>query len=290
MADEQDALAFRRQVPHDLHQLVDFLGRQHGGGLVKDQYFVLAVQHLEDLGALLHAHGDIADLGVGVHLQAVFFAQLDHALAGLGLVKQSALAHGLHAQDDVVQHRKAFHQLKVLVHHADAQGVGVVGVADLDLLAVLLDDALLRLIQAEEHAHQRGFARAVFTQQRVDLALAQLQCDVVVGDDAGETLGNVQHFNGIFFAGLPRLIISHGRIPPVRSIQKDEVLCLFLTKTPAKPRGLLSKIQERGQALLDRGSYFTVPRSFTVMATAGMASMALETVTSPANILATSAA
>ena len=84
-----------------------------------------------------------------------------------------------------------------MVHHADTQGVGVVGILDGHHLAVLLDDALLRLVQAEQHAHQRGLARAVFTQQGVDLALLQLKGDVVVGDNTGEPFRDVQHFNGI---------------------------------------------------------------------------------------------
>ncbi len=85
----------------------------------------------------------------------------------------------------------------MLVNHADPQGIGVVRVLDFDLNTVLLDDAFFRLVQAEQNAHQRAFPGAVFTQQRVNLALAQLQGDVVVGDDAGEPLGDVQHFNGI---------------------------------------------------------------------------------------------
>ena len=41
----------------------------------------------------------------------------------------------LHAEDDVVQHREALDQLEVLVHHADAEGVGVVRVFDADDLS-----------------------------------------------------------------------------------------------------------------------------------------------------------
>ena len=62
----------------------------------------------------------------------------------------------------------------MLVDHADAQVVGVVGIIDLNDLAVLFDRALLRLVQPEQHAHQRRFACAVFTQQGVDLTLFQL--------------------------------------------------------------------------------------------------------------------
>ena len=95
----------------------------------------------------------------------------------------------------------------MLVHHADAEIVGVVRVVDLDFLAVFFDDALLRLIHAEQHAHERGLARAVFAEERVDLTLFQLQGDVVIGDDAGEHLCDVQHLNGIWFrqSALPPL-------------------------------------------------------------------------------------
>ena len=59
-----------------------------------------------------------------------------------------------------------------------------------------------------------------------------------------------------------------------------------LTKASVS-RGLLSK--NRGGSLpgYSKMNYFTVPRSFTVMAVAGMASMASDTVISPLNILAT---
>ena len=193
---EQDALALGGQVAHDVHQLVDFLRREHGGGLVEDQNFVFAVQHFQNLRALLHAHGDVLDQRVRIDAQAVFIRKRQHAPARVLLLQEAEFA-GLHAHDDVVQHTEAFHQFEVLVHHADAQRVGIVWILDLHLAAILFDHALFRLIQAEQHAHQRGFARAVFAQQRVDLALAQLQGDIVVGYDAGEALGDVQHLNGI---------------------------------------------------------------------------------------------
>ena len=85
----------------------------------------------------------------------------------------------------------------MLVHHADMQCGGVVGVIDFDGFSILADLALLRLIQAKQHAHQRGLARAVFSQQRVDFAPPQLQRDVVVGLDAGEFLGDMKHLDHI---------------------------------------------------------------------------------------------
>ena len=96
----------------------------------------------------------------------------------------------------------------MLVDHADVQCVGVVGIADLHTFPVHVDFAPLWLVQTEQHAHQGGFPRAVFPQQGVDLAPPELERDVVVGHDAWEDLGDVQHFHYIVFRG------ARGKIPP----------------------------------------------------------------------------
>ena len=95
----------------------------------------------------------------------------------------------------------------MLVHHADVQRRGVVGVLYFDLLAIFLDYALLRLIEPEQHAHKRAFAGAVFTQQCVNFSALQLQGDVVVGNDARELLGYVEHFNDVI------RLLSHRTAP-----------------------------------------------------------------------------
>ena len=198
MTDEKDGFAFGRQVPHDLHELFDFLGCQYGGGLVKNQDFIVAVQHFQNLGPLLHTDGDILDFCVRIHLQTVFFRKRNHLFPGLLLLKEAHGTDRLHAHDDVVQHSETLHQLEMLVHHADSQGVGVVRIVDFDFFSVLFDGAFLRLVQAEEHTHQRGFPGTVFAQQRVDFSMAQLQGDIIIGDDARKTFGDMQHLDCIF--------------------------------------------------------------------------------------------
>ncbi len=71
------------------------------------------------------------------------------------------------------------------------------GLLILTSFSVLSDSALLRLIQTEQHTHHGGFTGAVFAQQGMDLTLAQLQGDIVICFDAGEFLGDVQHFDDI---------------------------------------------------------------------------------------------
>ena len=304
VGDEEDALALGLEPAHDVHKLVDLLGGEDGGGLIEDEDLIVPVEHLQDLGALLHAHGDILHQGVRVHLQAVFVGEGHDLLPGLRLLQKAPLA-GLHAQDDIVQHGEALHQLEVLVDHADAQVVGVVGVLNLHHPAVLLDGALLRPVQAEENAHQRGLAGAVLSQKRVDLTFLQLERNVVVGNDAGEPLGDIQHFDGIWLlqayrppscrivsagpsakrrpGGLPpqvrpafftpcggTCIRTHGSLPlyyiQTHNSKQKCSMCLFSLPPIKKSR----RGRRRGGFVSDpeRISYLMLPYSLTVMTVA----------------------
>ena len=197
VGDEQDRLAFCRKVLHDHHEIVDLGGGQHGGGLVEDEDLVVSVEHLEDLCALLHTDSDILYFGIEVDLEAVFLRQFSHFPASFILL-QDAVFGGLSAEDDVVENGEALHEHEMLVDHSDSQSISVVGIVDLHLFAVLLDDAFFGLVHAEQHRHQRGLSCAVFPKQRVDLALPQLQSDIVIRNDSGKSLCDVQHLNCVF--------------------------------------------------------------------------------------------
>ena len=60
--------------------------------------------------------------------------------------------------------------------------------AELGRLAVDQDLALVGPVEAVEDVHQRRLAGAVLAEERVHLALAQVEVDAVVRDDAGEPL------------------------------------------------------------------------------------------------------
>ena len=196
VGDKEDALALGREVFHDLHEFLDFLRRQNGRRLVEDQDLVVAVEHFENFGALLHTDGDILNDCIGIDVQTVFLRQRENLFARVLLLQEAHFVR-LNAENDVVEDREALDQLEVLMHHADAEFVCVVRVADLDLAAVLVDLALLRLVQTEQDAHERRFARAVFAEQGMNFSLFQLQGNVVVGDDSGETFCDVQHLNRV---------------------------------------------------------------------------------------------
>ena len=70
------------------------------------------------------------------------------------------------------------------------------GEENTDLLAVDDDRALVGLVHAVKRVHQRRLARAVLADDGVDVAPRDDDVDVVIGDDAGEALGDVVQFDG----------------------------------------------------------------------------------------------
>ncbi len=218
VGDDDERLAVRLHVPHDLEQLIRLLRRQDGGRLVQDQNIRAPEQHLDDLNRLLLRNGHIVDLLVRVDVKAVLIADFLDFLAGLGQVQLS-----LQTQNDVLRGGEHIHQLEVLMDHADAIVECVLGGSDGHRLAVNVDLSLIGEVDAGKHIHQRGLAAAVFAQQRQDLTLVQFQIHGVVGHDLSKALCHVFHFyrtrrsqgSHPFFSGggvstVPRRIVRYG--------------------------------------------------------------------------------
>ena len=188
VADEDDRLALLGQALDDREQLLRLLRRQHRGRLVEHEDVGAAVERLQDLDALLLADGDVLDDRARVDGEPEPRRDLAHALLGRRVVEQDAVVHRLGREHDVLGDRHHRDQHEVLVHHADAVLDRGLRRAELGRLAVDQDLALVRPVEAVEDVHQRRLAGAVLAEQRVHLALAQVEVDAVVRDDAGEAL------------------------------------------------------------------------------------------------------
>ena len=79
------------------------------------------------------------------------------------------------------------------MHHADPEADRVARSAYVHHLAVDQDLARIRMHQAVEDVHQRALARAVLSDQRVDLAPRDAEVHLVVGEHAGKLLGDAAH-------------------------------------------------------------------------------------------------
>ena len=131
---------------------------------------------------------------------------------GLGPLEVEAKSWPVEAEEDVLGHGLRWDQREVLVDHADAGGDRVPWRAQLDRLATDPDLALVGTVQAGEHVHERALACPVLAQQGMDLADAQVEVDVIVGDDSRERLDDPDRLDGERGrrSGLGALWTGHG--------------------------------------------------------------------------------
>ncbi len=96
-------------------------------------------------------------------------------------------------EEDVLGDGEGRDQTEFLEDHADAEGAGIVGRANLDRIAVDRDLPLVRRVDPLQDLHQGRLAGAVAADEGVHLALAQVEVDPVQDADAGETLADPGH-------------------------------------------------------------------------------------------------
>ena len=194
VGDDDNGLAVGLHVAQDGKELFGLLGSEDGGGLVQNEDIRSPVEDFQDLHPLLLGDRHLVDLLVGVNVKAVFFADGPDVL-GQRLPVQPSLA--LEAQDDILRRGQHIHQLEMLVDHADAQIMGVLGGPDGHRPAVRQDLSAVGEIDAGEHIHQGGLAAAVFAQQGEDLSLVQGEGNLVVCHHVAEGLGQLPQLDGV---------------------------------------------------------------------------------------------
>ena len=80
VADEDDRFALGDHGTKCSEKSIDLLRRQHGGGLIHDEHLRAAIEHLQDLHALLLPHRELPDLGPRIDLQSKALGQGRHLL------------------------------------------------------------------------------------------------------------------------------------------------------------------------------------------------------------------
>ena len=186
--DEDDRLALGLERPEHLEELLRLLRGQDRGGLVEDQDVGAAIERLQDLDPLLLTDADPVDACIGVDREAVAVGQLAHAPPGGVVVEQNGVVLRLDPEHDVLGHRHHRDEHEVLMHHPDAVLDRRLGRAELDRVSVEEDLPLVGRVQPVEDVHQRRLACAVLAEQRVHLAVDEVEVHSVVGEHPGESL------------------------------------------------------------------------------------------------------
>jgi hypothetical protein len=174
VGDQQDGFAFGLELLENPEQVIGLGRGQHAGRLVEDQDLGATVERLEDFDTLLDADGQFLDDGIGIDLELIFLFELPELASRLGDAGVEHLAF-LGSEHDIFKNGEVFDQHEMLVNHADAHRNGGIRVLDHGLAAINEDVALVGLIEAVEDRHQCRFASAVFADNPVNGALADLR-------------------------------------------------------------------------------------------------------------------
>ena len=191
VGDEDEPAAFVGQRSQRGEQVVHFGRREHRRRLVEHQQPCFPIQRLENLRPLTLADSKLPDVRIGVDGESVAFGHLHQPLPHRRHVREASAP--VQAQRHVLGHRQRRHQHEVLVDHADPVVNRGGRRGNLDRCPLDPDLAFVGPVQAVEDLHQRALAGAVLPQQRVDLAGLNSEVDVLVRDDARETLGDAGH-------------------------------------------------------------------------------------------------
>ena len=193
MRDINDGNAARFQHTDRIEQRFDFTIGQRRGGFIHHQHLGIDGKCLGDLHHLLVRHAQIAHQRAG----ADFHAQIIQYLLRIGVhtlpIHHEAVFHDLPPHEYVFRHGQLFRQVQLLIDDGNAHPLRIVRRGDFHFPAVKQDFAFVLLICARKHLHQRGFARAVFAEQRVHLALFHGEIYVIQRQNAREFFNDALH-------------------------------------------------------------------------------------------------
>ena len=169
-------------------QLLDLAAGERGRRLVENEDAHVARDRLDDLGELALPGREIPDEGVRIDLDAERLEQFAGAPRRGLVVDQSEAVLGLIVQEDVLRRRQRRDETHLLKDHADARALGGFGRVFFERLAVDLNAACSRRMNAIQDLKDGRLASAVLAEQRVDLAHMHVQADVAERGHAAESL------------------------------------------------------------------------------------------------------
>ena len=181
-------------------QLVDFseqpvglVVRQGGRRLVHNDDLRVERDHLHNFQHLNIRHGKLPDLFIEVAVNALRGQIFFRALADfLPVYKQAALSNGrMPANKKVFRNRQIRDILEFLIYHGNSTGFRFRRAVEHLSFPVHIDLAGSRLIHAIDNFHQRGLSRAIFSYQRMDDALANIQRYIFQRRHAREGFHNI---------------------------------------------------------------------------------------------------
>ena len=185
--------AFAGEAADDVVQPQRLAHRQGGGGLVHDQDAGVERKGLGDLDQLLLADPQRPHQRCRRGTEIQRLQQLRRRPLLASAVDEERSPDHLRAQEDVVGHRHARHQVQLLMDDRQPVSGRIAGAAEPHGLAVDGDLALVVGIDAAGDLHQRRLAGAVLAHQGMDLAGVHGEIDTLEHRHPTEGFADAAH-------------------------------------------------------------------------------------------------
>jgi hypothetical protein len=181
------------QIAQDVEQDQHLVLGQRGGGFVENEDLRVLGERLDDLDELLLPHAERAHRRGRIEIDLETIQQRLRLAIHARPVDEGSPAAWFAAEEDVFRHRHLLHERQFLINHREPGLLRVFDRFKACLDAIHLKAAFVAAMRmnAGEQLDERALARAVFTAQRVDFALAEVKRHILKRGDAGEALGDV---------------------------------------------------------------------------------------------------
>ena len=201
MRHEDHAATLRNEVARRLEHPLDLGLAQRRGRLVEDEQASVADEQAGDLHELALADREGLDRSAEAHV-----AEPELVENAPGLLGEAPLSveegHVEPPEEDVVLDAELGHEAQLLVHERDPVRLGLVRVAERELLAVEADHPLVGPDQADEGLHERALAGPVVPADRVHLADPDVERKAANRLDRAVRLGEIDDLEEHRRAGL----------------------------------------------------------------------------------------
>ena len=181
------------ELAHDREEDLDLVTIEARGRLVEDQHACRLVDGARDRGDVLDRDRIVSERLGNVDMQVELREQRGGGPAHLGLAHQ-AEPRRLPAEIEVLRHRQVRQQIDLLIDGRNARIDRGLGRARRDLGAAEADDAGIAREDAGHRLDQRGLARAVLAEQRVNLAGPQGEIHLLQGAQRAKAFAQAAHF------------------------------------------------------------------------------------------------
>src|SRR5207302_8829638 len=153
-------------------------------------------ERLRDFDHLLLRDAELPDLGLRIDLQIEALEKGPGILVELALVddERDPCAR-LTADEDVLCRGEVRHEAQLLMDDADAELLRSSRSRDVDVGAVQTDPSGVPAVDAGKYFHEGRLARAVLSDERMDLAPTKLKAAAAKRLDAGEVLADPVHLD-----------------------------------------------------------------------------------------------